>query len=188
GMPRGMIGIMPMQYIVTTETTYIFGELFNFFRRVYTDGRDWPVNIKPSFAGTSIGKWEDTDGDGRYDTLAIATRGIKNPHSYDSSGVPFHKDQRAVLFERIHLDKSDPNVLRDDFTAIDNALTRPWSVTRSYRKLRAPAIWTEMQYSENNHHVLIGKDNYVLRGDGLLMPTRKGQQPPNLKYFEAAKP
>jgi len=27
------------------------------------------------FSGYSIGKWEDTDGDGRFDTLVVETRG-----------------------------------------------------------------------------------------------------------------
>jgi hypothetical protein len=188
GMPRGMIGIMPMQYIVTSDTTYIIGELFNFVRRIYTDGRDWPADIKPTYAGYSIGKWADSDGDGRYDTLVIETRGMKNPHSYDSSGVPFHRDQRAVLFERIHQDKDNPDMLRDDVTAVDNALTRPWSVTRSYRKVPPPAIWTETQCTENNHHVLIGKENYVLSGDGHLMPARKNQRTPDLRYFGVPRP
>ena len=76
-------------------------ELFTTLRRVFTDGRDWPKRIEPSFAGYSIGKWEDTDGDGRFDTLAIETRDIKGPRSYDASGMPFHKDDKAVIKERI---------------------------------------------------------------------------------------
>jgi hypothetical protein len=184
GMPRGMIGILPMQYIITPETTYIYGELFHFFRRIYTDGRDWPKNLKHTYAGYSIGKWEDADGDGRFDTLAVETRGLKNPHSYDSSGIPFHKDERAVLMERIYSDPKDPNILRNDVTAIDNALTRPWSVQRSYRRLQKEAVWTEMHCSENNHHVVIGKENYVVSGDGFLMPARKNQAPPDLRYFD----
>ena len=35
GLPRGMIAIMPMQFIVRSDTTYIFAELFNYFRRLY---------------------------------------------------------------------------------------------------------------------------------------------------------
>jgi len=184
GMPRGMIGILPMQFIITAETTYVFGELFNFFRRIHTDGRGWPANLAPSFAGTSIGRWEDSDGDGRYDTLVVETRGLKNPHSYDSSGIPFHKDQQAVILERIYADKANPNILRNDVTSIDNALTRPWSVQRSYRRLPKPEIWTEMQCTENNHHIQIGTQNYVVSGDGFLMPARKDQAPPDLRYFE----
>ena len=32
--------------------------------------------------------------------------------------------------------------------------------------------------------VRIGNENYMLSGDGLLMPTRKGQAAPDLKYFK----
>ena len=42
---------------------------------------------------------------------------------------------------------------------------------------------------ENNPHVVIGKDNYYLSADGLLMPARKDQAPPDLRYFKpSAKP
>jgi hypothetical protein len=37
--------------------------------------------------------------------------------------------------------------------------------------------------NEDNPHVLIGGDNYYLSADGLLMPARKNQAPPDLKYF-----
>ncbi len=186
GMPRGMIGIMPLQFIITGETTYIFGELFNFFRRIYTDGRDWPAPLPPSYAGYSIGKWEDADGDGRYDTLIVETRGLKNPHSYDSSGIPFHKDQRAVLLERISRDLDNPNLMHDEVTAIDDALTRPWRVTRNYLRVRGPELWVETQCTENNHHVFLNQTNYILSGAGLLMPARKNQKPPDLRYFAPA--
>src|SRR5258708_28595120 len=33
----------------------------------------------------SIGKWLDTDGDGRYDMLEVETRGFKGPRVYDAS-------------------------------------------------------------------------------------------------------
>ena len=36
----------------------------------------------------------------------------------------------------------------------------------------------------DTHHVLIGSEYYALSPDGLLMPARKGQEPPNLKYFK----
>jgi hypothetical protein len=31
---------------------------------------------------------------------------------------------------------------------------------------------------------MIGGDNYYLSADGLLMPARKDQAPPDLKYFK----
>ena len=44
-------------------------------------------------------------------------------------------------------------------------------------------IWNEDNCGENNNHVVIGKDNYFLSADGYLMPTRKDQKPPDLRYF-----
>ena len=45
-------------------------------------------------------------------------------------------------------------------------------------------IWSEYVCSENNQHVQIGSENYVLGADGLLMPTRKNQAPPDLRHFQ----
>jgi hypothetical protein len=44
-------------------------------------------------------------------------------------------------------------------------------------------VWTEQICSEDNHHVLIGKENYYVSEDGYLLPVRKNQPPPDLKYF-----
>ena len=46
--------------------------------------------------------------------------------------------------------------------------------------------WHFNDCAENNHHVFIGKDNYYISGDGFLMAVKKGQQPPDLRYFKAA--
>ncbi len=184
GMPRMMIVYGGgMEAVITPQITYLlFGEPMIQLRRIYTDGRAWPKQFDPSFSGYSIGKWEDADGDGRYDTLAVETRGMKFPRSYDSSGLPFHRDGQAVVRERIYLDRADPNLLRDDITVIDHALTRPWTVHRTYRRQRETA-WMETICGEDEHQVKIGKEQYFLSGDGHLMPTRKGQPPPDLKYF-----
>ena len=36
---------------------------------------------------------------------------------------------------------------------------------------------------ENNQEVIVGKENYFVRADGYLMPTKKDQPPPELKGF-----
>jgi hypothetical protein len=188
GMPRGMIAVLPMEIIITPETTYVALELFNMRRRIYTDGRDFPAKLAPSFAGYSIGHWEDSKGTGRYDQLVVETRGLKGPHTYDSSGVPFHKDDQAIIHERIYGDKDDPNILHNEVTTIDHALTRPWTVTRSYhRDPRPQPLWTETYCTEDNHHVFIGGHNYVVSGDGHLMPARKDEPPPDLRNFATEK-
>jgi hypothetical protein len=155
-------------------------------RRIYTDGRNWPDKPIPSFLGYSIGQWVDEDGDGRYDALLIETRHIKGPRSYDSSGMPFHKDGQAVVKERIFLDKTNRDILHNEITTIDHALTRPWIVTRDYRRERN-AIWVETICAEDNRQVRIGKENYFISADDQLMPTRKDQPPPDLKYFNQSR-
>jgi hypothetical protein len=37
-----------------------------------------------------------------------------------------------------------------------------------------------------HHHVQIGGENYVISGDGYLMPARKGQPAPDLRHFGQA--
>ena len=46
-----------------------------------------------------------------------------------------------------------------------------------------PIWWRESVCTENNVHVTIGDEIYFLSGDGFLMPSKKGQPPPDLRYF-----
>jgi hypothetical protein len=45
------------------------------------------------------------------------------------------------------------------------------------------ANWPEFYTTENNAQIGIGNENYFLSGDGLLMPAKKDQAPPDLRYF-----
>jgi hypothetical protein len=182
GMPRMMIAYEPIELIITAETVYVHTDHLGDFRRIYTDGRDWPAKIKPSFEGYSIGKWVDENGDGHYDALEVETRALKGPRTFDADGLPLHEDNQTVVKERIYLDKTNRDLLHAEITTIDHALTRPWTVMRDYKREHRP-IWHEYVCAEANSHLSIGKENYFLSADGLLMPTRKNQPPPDLRYF-----
>jgi hypothetical protein len=182
GMPRAMTAIFAFEFIIQPNITYILFEA-SMPRRVHTDGRNWPKELEPAFVGNSIGKWIDTDGDGAYDLLEIETRGFKGPRVYDPSGIPLHSDNQSVIKERMTLDKANANVMRNEITTVDNALTRPWTVTKTYRRLRDFVIASN-DCNENNQHVTIGKEIYMLSADGHLMPQKKGQRPPDLRYFK----
>jgi hypothetical protein len=182
GMPRVMIAYEPLDFIVTTQVTYI-RDYFNEFRRIFTDGRAWPKSITPSYDGFSIGKWQDSDGDGVYDTLAVETRGLTGRRTFDASGIPLHGDNQTVIKERMYLDKNNRDVLLNEITTIDNALTRPWVVTRKYFREPKP-MFPEFFCHESNNHVKIGKETYLLSAEGHLMPTRKDQPPPDLRNFD----
>jgi hypothetical protein len=185
GMPHMMIAFLPQEYIVTPETTYILIGYVDHHRRIFTDGRDWPTDIEPTYAGYSIGKWIDEDGDGRYDVLEAETRYLKGPRAFDASGLPMHYDNQAIFKERFYIDKADANVLHDEITVIDHALTRPWTVDKKYVRSSNPhPDWIEHICAENNAQVKIGKEHYYMSADGRLMPTRKDQPPPDLTYFK----
>jgi len=182
GMPRMMIGVYPMELVVTPKATYMLSD-YNEPRRIFTDGRDWPSSVEPTFNGYSIGRWIDATGEGRFNLLEVETRGFRNPRTFEGSGIPLHEDGESIIKERFYLDQADKNLLHIDITTIDHALTRPWSVSRPYRREPNP-IWLFVDCSEDNRHVWVGKDSYFVSGDGYLMPTKKGQAPPDLKYFK----
>src|SRR5215469_2373900 len=188
GMPRIMNVYTIMEVLITPEATHILINNIRDNRRIYTDGRDWPKNeIDPSFAGYSIGRWIDSTGSGRYDTLEVETRGFKGPRFYDDTGLPLQQDNQTIVRERLYTDATDRDVMHDSITVIDHALTRPWSAVKNYRRtLEAHPYWSENSCVEENQHVRIGPESYMLSGDGLLMPVKKGQPPPDLRYFKSA--
>jgi len=182
-MPRMMIAYQPIEIIITADVTHIHIAFFNEHRRVYTDGRAWPATITPTFSGYSIGRWIDTAGNGRSDLLEIETRGLKGPRIFDPSGIPLHPDNQTVVRERMFLDHANADILRDEITTLDHALTRPWTVTRGYQRDRE-AVWIEDHCAENNQYVFIRGESYLKSADGSLMPTRKDQPPPDLRNFD----
>jgi hypothetical protein len=188
GMPMITYAFYPQEYLITPETTYVLVNHQDHIRRIFTDGRDWPKEMEPTFAGYSIGKWIDQDGDGRYDLLEVETRGpFRGPRVYDASGLPLHHDNQSAFKERIYLDKADPNILHDEITVFDHALTRPWTVDKRYRRNPEPKPdWPEYVCGDDNLHVRVGKESYFVSADGYLMPTRKDQPPPDARYFKPA--
>ncbi len=182
GMPREMAGNQGLEFVVTPKVTHVlFVQAMP--RRIYTDGRDWPKDVEPTYDGYSIGKWIDEDGDGRFDVLEVETRNFLGPRTYDNFGTPLHADNQTIVKERIYRDKENPELIHAETTTIDNALTRPWVVKRTYRFTKDPHFVQNI-CSVGNNHVAIGKDNYFLSADGKLMPTKKDQPPPDLSYFK----
>jgi hypothetical protein len=190
GMPMMMNVLQPIEIVVLPEVTYILAsDVHAYVRRVFTDGRAWPEEIAPAFqGGLSLGKWIDEDQDGRYDVLEIETRGFKGPRVYDDSGIPLHADNQTIIKERLYLDKTDRNLLHNEITVFDHALTLPWTVSKSYRRgANARPVWLESECEEGQAHVQIGKEDYYLSAEGLLMPAKKDQPPPDLRYFARPK-
>jgi hypothetical protein len=187
GMPR-MMAYQAQEYVVTPEVTYILLGGDDNLRRILTDGRDWPARLTPTYQGYSIGHWIDEKGSGTYDVLEAETRGpFKGPRTYDATGLPLAFDNESTFKERLFLDKKDPNLLHDVITVFDHALTRPWTADKTYRRSKDKyPNWDRISCLEGTTYVTIGKEYYMVTADGYLMPTTKGQQPPDPKYFPQA--
>jgi hypothetical protein len=185
GMPRVMIAYDPLEFIVTPAVTYMRSDHLGQNRRIYSDGRDWPETIAPSFVGYSIGKWVDPDRDGRYTALEVETRALKGPRELDASGLPLAADNQTIVKERIFLDPGNRNLLHDRVTTIDHAYARPWTVTRDYNRDPDP-VWVENNCGADNHYVTVGAETYFISADGYLMPTKKNQPAPELRGFGKA--
>jgi len=182
GLPRDMAGNQGLEFVVTPKVTHVIF-VHAMPRRIYTDGREWPANEEPSYYGYSIGRWTEPDQDGRYTVLEVETRNFMGPRSFDNSGIPLHADNQTIIKERIYRDRQSPDLLHDEMTTIDHALTRPWTVDKVYR-LQDNPHWVQNICTVGNMHVQIGNDAYFLSADGLLMPTKKDQAPPDLRYFK----
>jgi hypothetical protein len=79
-------------------------------------------------------------------------------------------------------------VLHDQITVFDHALTRPWTVDKKYVLNPNPRPnWAENYCTESPTMIAIGGESYFLSGDRVLMPVRKNQPPPDLRYFKPSK-
>jgi hypothetical protein len=185
GMPRAVNGYGEIEFVIAPTTFHILVDHIYDNRRIFTDGRPWPEEIEPTLLGYSIGQWIDTKGTGKYDVLEVETRFIKGPRTLDGL-LPTHADNQTVVKERLYIDKANPNVLRNEITLIDHAYTRPWSIVRNYPRYKSPGPtgWPEEVCAEAQVWISLGKEDYFLSSDGYLMPTKKDQAPPDLRYFK----
>jgi hypothetical protein len=185
GMPATMNGYNSLEFVVLPEITYVMVEHnLPIHRRIYTDGRAWPNDVEPTFQGYSIGRWLDSIGSGHYDVLEVETRNFKGPRVLDPTGIPTHVDNQSIVKERIYLDKAVPGFLHDELTLLDHALTRPWSVFKTYQRDPAPhPVWREENCPGVTVLQKIGSELYFKGADGNLLPTRRDQPPPDLRYF-----
>jgi hypothetical protein len=125
GVPAMMTMAYGMEVMQTKDKITFFSELNDALRRVYLDGRKPTPKIldDPTYAGYSTGHWEG-------DTLVVDTVAL-HPDSFIEGFTP-HSEAMTVK-ERIRF--TGPDTLEDHIVVTDPvALTKPWEVTRTYRK------------------------------------------------------
>src|SRR5713101_6578381 len=83
----------------------------------------------------------------------------------------------------MYLDKANPDIMHNEITTIDHAFTRPWTVSRFYKRVHDGRP-QEYNCAEDNRWVVIGGRTYVADAEGYLMPIQKDEPAPDPKLFQ----
>jgi len=149
GWPRAMNLPDVYEFVVRPEQTWVLGENGPAIIRVYTDGRKHPEadDLWPTYTGDSVGHWEG-------DTLVfdtISTRGwlIGKDVIVDRTGL--------ILSDKLHtvtrMRKIDANTIEAVMTLDDEkALTKPWTITKRYRRMPPGTRAYDYGCAENNRN------------------------------------
>ena len=128
GIPATYFRPRPFELIQLRGRVLMLIEVENFFRIIYTDGREFPEFPLPTWNGYAIGRYEG-------DTLVIETRNFRGWQSeqrqrwVDRMGHPFSEE--LTVIERLR--RVDHETLENEITIIDPvAYERPWSATLTF--------------------------------------------------------
>lgn len=129
GVPRVYASIAAGMQIIggPNRMLMLFGESV---RQIFTDGRPHPKNLRPTWMGNSIGRWDS-------DTFVIDTVGIDERTWIDRMGHP-HSDAMHLVerFRRV-----DAKTLELELTVDDpKAYTESWTARRVFQLRPASSV------------------------------------------------
>lgn len=162
GFPRVMQVVDGYEFVNTPKQTWILTENGPNVVRVYTDGREHLSDdlIWPTYTGDSVGQWEG-------DTLVFTTIGLRGEDGtiIDRTGAIISDQARGLT----RLRKREDGMMEARITIEDPvALTSPWTVTKTYRKLPGDARIMDYACAENNRNPVdpVTGKTYTLGSDG----------------------
>jgi hypothetical protein len=139
GVPLVLNMAEPVQFLQTPDMITIIYNRDMQVRRIDLN-KPFPANIKPSWYGYSVGRYENGD------TLVVETRGQNAKTLVDRFGTPKSEQIRVIERYRIAPDRQKIEV---EFTVEDPAtFTTPWSDKVEY--LRNDGPFMERICAENN--------------------------------------
>jgi hypothetical protein len=119
GVPRSDLVPYPFKVLQMPGLTVILYEAVHSYRQIFTDGRELPKDMNPSWLGYSIGRWEG-------DEFVVQTAGFNDRGWLDNFGKPATEALRVTeRFRRKDFGHMDIQITIDD----PKAYTRPWDVT-----------------------------------------------------------
>ena len=166
GFPRWALEPFLREYVLRPEEAWLILEQNAEIRRVYTDGRGHVPDDEayPNWEGDSVGFW---DGD----TLVIHTKDLRGGQYQRLQ--PEYSDQ-ATTVERMR--KIGPDEIEDIIDVYDPlALTRPWHVRHTYRRVRTPNLRINHWSCEENNNT-VRTDN---GSTAIVLPGEKGYRDPS---------
>jgi hypothetical protein len=139
GVPKIDAVSYPFKFIQTPNSMVIIYEIFNYWRQIFTDGREVDPDANPTWLGYSTGKWEG-------DTFVVDTRGFNGKLWLDQLGRP--TSDKLHVIERFR--RVDYGHMKIDITIDDpGAYTHPWNVSEEVH-LRPGWEPQEFICNENN--------------------------------------
>ena len=150
------------EFVVRPEQVWILTENGPNIMRVYTDGRKHQEDQWETYTGDSVGHWEG-------DTLLFTTVALKGYRDrdviLDRTGLVLSDKSHAATRIR----KVNPTTIEVQMTIEDpKALTKPWVVTKQFRKQPAGTRIYDYGCAENNRNPVDVKtgETLVLSPDG----------------------
>ena len=123
GTARNFFTPRPFENIDSRNRLLQHFEYYDNWREIWTDGRNFPDDLEPSFMGYSIGKWEG-------DTFVVQSQGYNGKQFLTWQGFPLspsmHQTER---WQRV-----DHDTLKIVFTFDDPVMyAKPWHITYFYK-------------------------------------------------------
>jgi hypothetical protein len=162
GVPAGFPRILNLpdayEFVVRPDVFYIIAENGGNTMRVYTDGRRLPAKEDTwgTYTGVSAGHWEG-------DTLVWETIGLKGGRDNDS-----HLDRTGLILSdeakiTTRMRKINENTLEAKMVIEDpKALTKPWNVTKQFRKGKPGLFLYDYGCAENQRNPVDTKTGKTL--------------------------
>jgi hypothetical protein len=162
GFPRHFNLPDPYEFVVRPEQVWVLTENGPNVLRIYTDGRTHLDDQWETYTGDSVGHWEG-------DTLVFTTRALKGYRDkdviLDRTGLVLSDKSHATTRIR----RTNPTTIEVQMTIEDpKALTKPWVVTKQFRKQPVGTRVYDYGCAENNRNpvdVTTGK-TLILSPDG----------------------
>jgi hypothetical protein len=168
GVPVGFPRILNLpdayEFVVRPDVFYIIAENGGNTMRVYTDGRKLPAKEDTwgTYTGVSVGRWEG-------DALVWETTGLKGDRDNDSildrTGLVLSDAARITTqMRKINQDTLEVKMVIED----PKALTKPWNVTKQFKKNKPGLFLYDYGCAENNRNPVDTKTGktFVLGPDG----------------------